>query len=337
MITILYYEFLKINTNVKIYLFEIHPFSSQMGRGDYTLFQKIMGIGGDDVCESMIKASDIGDLPGTDTPEVLLAGSVFTNNIGFYGLSSKEISEKTGISLDRVKSLSSGEEPVVSELIAMAEALDGSVDSILKGSWLKYKYGEYYKPDNTFLERVIEKSCIEEIYFVFSSGFLVKSGDDIKFTYRGRVLEKTVDVRLVAEVIKIFLSYGYANAASEISTKNIFFRSDNMFDVDSSVLKKYLFIEGRGSPQSYFIPFFNMTKNTKEKEVLLGMVRNNLKEYVNQKIVKEKNYVYYKIVKNGHQIVSPPWFETDFTELGADSVTKDEIIGLQENIFAGKY
>ena len=267
--------------------------------------------------------------------------SIFDYNIAFLGLSEKDIAAKTGISTERVKQIASGSEPFISELLTLSITFDRSLISLVAGEWFMHRFGEYYRAQNEFLEKVIESGDIRSIAFIFSSGLIVKSDDELKFVRYGRVFEnRRVEGRLAKKAIAILLEHGLAETASEISTTKVFYPLSDPRKVTftEEVLKKYLFLEGRGSWYPYFVPLFNRLSGEKEKQALLTMAEENLKAYAGRTCIlwesDDKPCVYYVNGTNEIKTVSAPWSRCDFSLLDTESELAGQLEKLQEEIFA---
>ena len=262
-----------------------------------------------------------------------LRSSIFDFNTAFLNLSDNDIAEKTGIDIKRVKLLAAGEEPLLSDIIAMSAAFDRSILSLLAGEYFMYKFGEYYTPENEFLEKIIKEGNIKALVFIFSSGLIVKEADDLKFVRYGRITEgRKVDKGITKKAIAVLLGHGLPGIASEISSTDRFYQVSELKEITFSkeVLRKYLFIEGKGSFYPYFVPFFNALADEADKLALLDMTEDNLKAYMKKKLVFAdgggKPYVYYVNEKNGLKEMSAPWRYCDFSGL---QIQKDRVRGLE--------
>ena len=267
--------------------------------------------------------------------------SIFNFNIAFLGLSEDEIASKTGISIERVNELSSGAEPYVSELLSLAVAFDRSFMSLLVNEWHKHSFGEYYKADNGYLEKIIKEGDIKVLAFVFSSGVIVRCDDELRFVKYGKVIrQKAVDEALVKKAIELLLDNGLTGIATDISTSKIYYSVPGLDDIGFSrdLLKKYLFLLGRGSWYPYFVPFFNGLKDEGEKKILLDMAGDNLKAFYGEQCICAEGssapYVYYITEKDNFRQMSVLWSKCDFSLLHTENDLKHELAALQDEIFA---
>ena len=267
--------------------------------------------------------------------------SILDYNIAFLGLSEEDISAQTGISQERVKQISSGAEPHISELLTLAITYDRSLISLVSGEWFMHRFGEYYSAQNEFLEKVLESGDIRSVAFIFSSGLIVKSEDELRFVRYGRIVEnRKVDDILAKRAIAILLEHGLSQIASEISTTKVFYPLPDPLRVTftQDVLKKYLFLEGRGSWYPYFVPLFNSLPGEKEKQALLSMVEENLNTYAGRTCISGENdgkhYVYYVDETDEIKTMSVPWSKCDFSLLDTENDLKHELVALQDELFA---
>lgn len=269
-----------------------------------------------------------------------LRSSIFDFNTAFLNLSDNDIAEKTGIDIKRVKLLASGEEPLLSDIIAMSAAFDRSILSLLAGEYFMYKFGEYYTPENEFLEKNIKEGNIKALVFIFSSGLIVKEEDELKFVRYGRITEgRKVDKGITKKAIAVLLDHGLPGIASEISTSDCFYQVSGLKEITfaKEVLGKYLFIEGTGSFYPYFVSFFNGLAKEADKNTLLDMTEDNLKAYMKKKLVfadsGDKPYVYYVNEKNGLKEMSAPWRYCDFSGLQIQKDRVREFEEMQREVF----
>ena len=271
--------------------------------------------------------------------------SIFSLNARYHEFTESELSQKTGIALERIRSINAGAEPLLSELMCLSKAFDVSLNQLIMSEWFLQQFGFFYDISGGTLLKAVQEKDIELLSFVVSYG-LIKSGEDFFYRLRRGIHPwHQVDRDVLAEARCLLLENDMPCSAADISLKNSYY-SVNVLDAavcERETIFKYLFAGGDASPREYFVNFINGLEKEGDRLKLLEVLKKNLKKYVARKSsavntnINGVKYVSYDYTdENGVRRISPAWYfrELDGIEAGEGlNSLKKEVIQMQDELF----